>query len=100
MVRFVHDHLLTILSLVLVAGAVAYTFSVQRQQNEDRRERVSAVNSLACAIEVDARGSLKALVARQADGIAGDDLIARNKTRLALAAAELNPTCAIPEDLR
>lgn len=81
--------LVTVISFSLHAtwGGLDYSFF---KANKERRE---AIQKLACAAATDADGALRAIKARAGEGIPGDDLLALNKTRLLVAALEVNPNC-------
>lgn len=84
-----------VMALGMVLGFVRVQMVVN-QTNHERAERSRQVNALACAIETDARGSLLVIHARAGRGLPGDDLLALNKTRLAIAASRLVPSCDPP----
>lgn len=81
--------IVTVISFSLHAGWGALDYSFFRA-NAERRE---AIRTLACATATDAEGALRAIRARSGEAIPGDDLLALNKTRLLVAALEVNPHC-------
>lgn len=81
--------LVTVISFSLHATWGALDFQFFRV-NQDRRD---AINKLACATATDASGALRAIKARAGRGLPGDELLALNKTRLLVAALEVNPNC-------
>lgn len=97
---WIRGHALTLFACIVVIASVTYVAIVEKDRGDERRERREQINKLACAIQVDGRGSLKAIKARAGRGIPGDSLLAKNKTRLVIAASELNPDCVIPKELR
>lgn len=98
--HWVRGHILTLFTCAILIASVTYVAFVEKDRGDERRERREQVNKLACAIQVDGRASLVAIQARAGRGIPGDDLLATNKTRLVIAASELNPDCLIPKELR
>lgn len=98
--HWVRGHALTVFTCAILIASVTYVAFVEKDRGGERRERREQINKLACAIQVDGRGSLKAIKARAGSGLPGDSLLAKNKSRLIVAASELNPDCPTPKELR